>query len=237
MLHTLVLFDIDGTLLTSGGCGRAATRLALVDIFGTVGALDRASFAGTTDWQVLHDALLPAGISRATIRDRLRTYDDAVARRLAAIIDQFPVQPCPGAPELVHELAHRPDVTLGLVTGNMAGLVPLKLAAAGYDPADFPVRAYGSEGWERAMLPPLALDRARTLTGLDFAPEQVVIVGDTPGDIHCARSIAARTLAVATGPFSRAELLAHGPTAVLESLADLAAAQALILNNGRAPHD
>lgn len=228
----LVLFDIDGTLLHSGGCGRAATRLAVQEVFGTVGTLDTVSFAGKTDWQILLEALAPANISAAQIAAQIDTYNQTVARHLSEIIASFAVHPCPGAPALVAALRADPTVLLGLVTGNMAALVPIKLRAAGYDPADFAVAAYGSEGWDRAMLPPLALERARALNRADFAPEKVVIIGDTPGDIACAQSIGARTVAVATGPFSVAQLARHRPSYVFPTLEDTSAVLHAILNDG-----
>ena len=232
MIQTrLVLFDIDGPLLHSGGCGRAATRLALQEVFGTTGILDKVDFAGKTDWQILHEALLPAGFTEDQISAKIGTYHEAVTGILRQIIKDFPVRPCPGAPTVVTALHEDPQVMLGLVTGNMAGLVPVKLQAAGYDPALFVVGAYGSEGWDRSMLPPLALARAQAHSGVTFAPDRVVIVGDTPGDIRCAASIGARTVAVATGPFSVQELHVCGPNVALESLADTTAALHAIMRN------
>jgi len=230
---SLVLFDIDGTLLHSGGCGRAATRLAIQDVFGTTGNLDEVSFAGKTDWQILLEALTPAGITAEEIEARLAEYNRVVARQLAAIISGCPVRPCAGAPALVAALRADPAVLLGLVTGNMAGLVPIKLRAAGFDPADFPIGAFGSEGWNRAMLPPLALARANAFNGADFAPDHVVIIGDTPGDIACAHSIGARTIAVATGPFSAGELAACQPDGLFATLEDTNAVLRAILNGQR----
>ncbi len=229
----LVLFDIDGTLLHSGGCGRAATRLAVQDVFGTAGILDEVSFAGKTDWQILLEALTPAGIAAEEIERRLAEYNLTVARHLAAIIGERPVKPCAGAPKLVAALRADPAVLMGLVTGNMAALAPIKLRAAGFDPADFPIGAFGSEGWDRAMLPPLALARANAFNGMDFAPDRVVIIGDTPGDITCAHSIGARTIAVATGPFSAAELAAHKPDGLFATLEDTSAVLHAILNSQR----
>lgn len=216
----LVLFDIDGTLLHPGGCGRAATELALYELVGTVGALDRVNFAGKTDWGILLEALTPAGFSAETVRTVLPRYDQAVSRHLEAIIDHYEVRPCVGALEVVAALRGNSAVVLGLVTGNMPALVPIKLRRAGFDPAEFRVGAFGSEGADRSQLPPLALARAEALVGGRFAPEQIVIIGDTPGDIVCARSVGARTIGVATGPYTVSELSPHGPTTVLESLAD-----------------
>lgn len=219
-MQHLVLFDIDGTLLHSGGCGRTATRSAMQEVFGTSGVSDAVSFAGKTDWQILLESLGPVGIGVDTVRDQLSHYVAAVARHLQGMIAQYPVQPCVGALQVVAALADDPSVVVGLVTGNMPSLVPIKLRAAGFDPTDFKIGAFGSEGWERSMLPPLALERAKAYSGTDFTPGQIVIIGDTPGDIACAASIRARTIAVATGPFSTAQLRAHNPTHVFESMAD-----------------
>lgn len=230
----LVLFDIDGTLLHSGGCGRASTRLAMDEVFGTIGRVDDISFAGKTDWQILREALCPVGVSDATIEAQLDAYMTAVARHLEAIIADFPVRPCAGAPEVVAALRDDPAALVGLLTGNMPSLVPLKLRTAGYDLADFKVSAVGSDGWDRAMLPPLALERARAHAGIDFAPDRIVIIGDTPGDIACAASVGARTIAVATGPYTTGQLRAHSPTHAFESMADVDAFLAAIFENGRA---
>lgn len=229
----LILFDIDGTLLHSGGCGRAATRLALQEVFGTTGQLDEVSFAGATDWQILLEALVPAGIFVEDIERQLDRYNQAVAGHLARIIDQFPIRPCPGAPEVVAALRENSSALLGLVTGNMESLVAIKLRAAGYDPLDFKIGAFGSDGWTRPMLPPLALERARRFAGIDFAPDHIVIIGDTPGDIECASSIEARTIAVATGPFSVEQLAAHRPDHVFADLANRDAVLSAIFANGR----
>lgn len=230
---TLVLFDIDGTLLNSGGCGRAATGLAMQEVFGTIGLLDSTSFAGKTDWQILIEALEPAGFSRETVRNRLEFYNTTVARIMGEIIKDFSLKPCPGAPEIVATLRENPAALVGLVTGNMVGIVAIKLRAAGFDPADFKIGAFGSEGWNRSMLPPLALRRAREYSGIDFAPEQVVIIGDTPGDVACAQSVGARTVAVATGPFSTDQLRFCQPDHVFETMTDTVSFLAAIFQNHR----
>jgi len=219
----LVLFDIDGTLLYSAGCGRAASRLALPDVFGTAGELDETAFAGKTDWGILLEALAPAGITADEVRANMGRYNDALARHMRVIVADYAVRPCPGAPDVVAALAQDPAVLIGLVTGNVSQIVPIKLSAAGYDPAVFRVGAFGSEGWERPMLPPLAVARAAALTGIDYAPEHTVILGDTPGDIACAASIGARTIAVATGPFTVEQLQPFAPDYLFDSMADPAA--------------
>jgi len=230
----LILFDIDGTLLNSGGCGRAATRLALDEVFGTAGEAGTIAFAGKTDWQITIEALASAGVARDEIDARLDDYNVAVTRHLSALIDSYPVRACPGAHALVAALKARGDVLIGLVTGNMTGLIPVKLRTAGFDPADFRVGAFGSDGWERSMLPPLALARAEALAGRPFPPERVVIIGDTPGDIACAASIGARTLAVATGPFTAEQLRVCGPTYVFDTLAETETVLGALFRDGAA---
>lgn len=231
---TLVLFDIDGTLLKSWGLGTKALKLAAMEVFGTTGAMDRMHFAGMTDWQILVEALADEGITPETIAPQIATYNTCLARHVADLLPEGPLEPCPGAPDVVAALAADPDVLIGLVTGNMSEIVGLKLRRAGFDPADFKVGAFGSEGWERSMLPPIALKRAEAYSGATFAPERVVVVGDTPMDIACARSIGARTLAVATGPYTAEALRAHSPTYAFESMADRDAILAALLRDGHA---
>ncbi len=134
----LVLFDIDGTLLHSGGCGRAATRLAIQEVFGTIGQLDKTNFAGKTDWQIVLESLQSTGINVEQVQARLQPYDEAVARHLSQIVDTFPVRACVGATVVVAALRTHPETLLGLVTGNMPRLVPIKLRAAGFAPYRHP---------------------------------------------------------------------------------------------------
>jgi phosphoglycolate phosphatase-like HAD superfamily hydrolase len=194
---------------------------------------ETVSFAGKTDWQILIESLEPAGISRTTIERHVEAYNQSLSRVLAEIIHQFPVRPCAGAREVVAALRDQPGVLVGLVTGNVTGIVPVKLRAANFDPADFKIGAYGSEGWERPMLPPLALRRAQAYSGVSYTPDQVVIIGDTPGDVSCAASIGARTIAVATGPYSVEQLRACQPDHVFETMADTRAVLAAVWGSNR----
>lgn len=231
-MQWLVLFDIDGTLIYSRGCGRAATRLALPDVFGTVGAVDEVNFAGKTDWQILLECLQPVGFTMEQVAEKIDIYNEVVSRHLTNIISQYPVRACEGALELVETLSANPDVVIGLVTGNMPGLVPIKLGYTGFDPADFKFGAFGNDGWARPMLPPLALERAKAYSGVDFSSERAVIIGDTPGDVACATSIKAKTIAVATGPYTIEQLNACEPDFVFRNLADHESVLAAIFQNG-----
>lgn len=229
---TLVLFDVDGTLLASDRAGRAAFELALAELFGLSDAMKGVKFAGATDWQILEQVLLPLGYTRAEVAASLPSFAEALARHLATIIPAYRVRAMPGALALVSTLAVDPRARLGLVTGNMAPSVPIKLRAAGFDPAHFPIGAYGHEAVDRSALPPLALSRARDFWRQEFPPERIVIVGDTANDVICARSVGGRALAVLTGPASREALALERPHAILEDLADRRAVEAILFKEG-----
>jgi phosphoglycolate phosphatase-like HAD superfamily hydrolase len=112
------------------------------------------------------------------------------------------------------------EATLGLVTGNIEGGARIKLGPTGLWPR-FPVGAYGSDHMDRRRLPSLAARRAHALLGTAFAPRDVVVIGDTPHDIDCARAFGAVAVAVATGQYPRAELLAERPDHFYEDLSDV----------------
>lgn len=219
----LILFDIDGTLLWTRGSGRESTRAAMIEVFGTCGALDTHAFGGKTDWQTLVELLADAGVSPEHIEQQMSAYEAAIARHLTNIIGDYPAEPCTGALDVVHALRERDDKLLGIVTGNASTTAPIKLRAAGFDPAWFPVGAYGSESMHRDNLPALALDRAVRHLGQDISPEQVVVIGDTPADVSCARAVGARAVAVLTGFSKREELAATKPDHLLDDLTGLLA--------------
>lgn len=216
----LILFDIDGTLVWTRGAGREATQHAMIEVFGTCGALATHQFGGKTDWQTLVDLLYEAGVSYAEVERAMPAYDAAMARHLTRVIDHYDVQPCTGAVELLETLRQRTDVGLGLVTGNVSRTAPIKLRAAGFDPAWFAVGAYGSEAQARDHLPALAVARAVDHYRYPFSPHEVFVVGDTPADISCARALGAVAVSVQTGFAPEDELLAAHPDHLLRDLTE-----------------
>lgn len=213
----LILFDIDGTLLWPKGAGRESTRRAMLEVFGTDAGLDGHHFGGKTDWYTLHELLSERGYTEDRIGQMMPVYEQAIARHLLEIISGFPVQACPGALELVADLQRR-GLLLGVLTGNVSTTAPVKLRAAGFDPTWFPIGAYGSEAADRNLLPFLALERARRHLCRPVTPEQVVIVGDTPADVACARALGAVAVAVLTGFSTREDLTAAAPDYLLDTL-------------------
>ena len=217
-MSRLLLFDIDGTLLWTNGAGRESTRLAMLDVFGTDAGLDQHVFGGKTDCQTLLDLLIVHGYSANDIERTLPTFHEAMTRNLERIIGSYDVRACPGAVALIEALRQRDDVMLGLVTGNVGRTAALKLRAAGYDPAWFPIGAYGHEAANRNHLPPLALARAVEHYRCAIQPEQVVVIGDTPADVACARALGAMAIAVGTGFCERADLIACNPDHLIDDL-------------------
>ena len=207
----LLLFDIDGTLIHSNRIGRAALGRALQEVFGHAGAFETISFTGKTDWGTVRELMLAEGWSEADIEARLPHFYERMAAAGRELFTPEHIWPCPGVAPLLVALAGRHEVMLALLTGNIGSTVPLKLGAAGIDPGLFRVGAYGSDSASRNDLFGIALQRAEAHTGLRIAPQDVIIVGDTPGDIHCARAGGGRAIAVATGPYSVTALRDCGP--------------------------
>lgn len=221
MPRRLLLFDIDGTLVLTRGAGREATKYAMQDIFGVQGDIETHTFGGKTDWTTLIELLQPHGITAETIGAHMPRYIDAMGVHLARIIGTFDVIPCPFALDTVIALRQRDDLAFGIVTGNVRSSAPLKLGAGGFDPAWFPVGAYGDEAISRDDLPARAIQRANDVFGTTFAPHDVIVIGDTPADVQCARACGAIAAAVRTGWGKDADLRASQPDYLFDDLRDL----------------
>jgi phosphoglycolate phosphatase len=217
----LVLFDIDGTLLWPKGCGRAAASRAMQDVFGTTGTIETCHFGGKTDWAILSEALALAGYTVDDIGRRMPAYEKAMARYLSQIIGDYAVEACPGALDVARYFHDHETIVSGIVTGNVSSTAPIKLRAAGFEPEWFAISACGNEAAERDALPELALERAIRHAGRLITPEQVLVVGDTPADVACARAVGAMAVAVTTGFATQEELTAAKPDYLLDDLSEL----------------
>jgi phosphoglycolate phosphatase-like HAD superfamily hydrolase len=220
-MQRLILLDIDGTILSTGGVTVGAFREALEEVFGTSGPREGYSFAGKTDPQIARELLVAAGVPEVGMTERLpevwKRYLPRVAERLVA----GSVHVLPGVRTLIERLHETPDAVLGLLTGNLVEGARLKLGAAGLDFNWFAVGAFGSDHAERSALPLVAIERAEARFGHRFEGKSVVIIGDTPMDISCGEHLGVRTIAVATGSYSGAELAACGPDHVFADLGDV----------------
>jgi len=229
----LFLFDVDGTLVSARGAGRLALTQALVETFGTAGAVDRYDFRGKTDPRIVLDLMTEADIPPASVRARMGACFDAYVRELERLIgDGARVQLMPGVADLVRALARRADALVGLLTGNIEAGARAKLRSTGLLPL-FRVGAYGSDDGDRRRLPAIARARARVTSGQEFAPERVVIIGDTPLDVDCARACGAVAVAVATGQHAAAELAGHTPDLLFEDFADVERTLTLLTGDAR----
>lgn len=217
----LVLFDIDGTILSTDGAGRTSMEAALLSVYGWPG--DPAyRYDGKTDRQIAREQLRTAGFADPDIDARLPTLLDTYLEHLADVLSADPtaVRLCTGIEVLLDAVEVREDVVLGLLTGNVARGAAHKLGAVGIDFARFRVNAFGCDHEQRHELPRVAQRRASEVLGVELPGDRVVIIGDTPADIQCGRPIGARAIGVATGRYSVPDLAAHAPHAVFADLAD-----------------
>jgi phosphoglycolate phosphatase-like HAD superfamily hydrolase len=219
----LVLFDIDGTLVLTGGAGMRAMNRACEEIIGHAGALQDVPLAGRTDWIILHDTLSRIGHA---LDDRLfAELRDSYLRHLTGEI----LEPgrgvkavMPGVRDVLEALAARDDIFLGLLTGNFEQGARIKLEH--FDLwRYFRCGAYGDDAADRNALVPFAVERARA-HGLPVLPaDQIFVVGDTPNDVACALAVGAVPVAVATGSSSVDHLRASGASIVFSDLSDVSA--------------
>jgi len=231
----LVLFDIDGTLVLTGGAGIRAMNRAGEAELGLSNLLDGVPVAGRTDWIILHDALTKAG--HDLDEDLFVRMRDAHIRYLREEIDQpgdGVKDVMPGIRELLPVLQSREDVFLGLLTGNFEEAARIKLGH--FDLWDyFRCGAFGDDAADRNKLVPFAVDRARECGLGSFDYGEVVVIGDTPHDVACAVAVGAMPVAVATGNFTVDQLRATGAPIVLEDLSDTAAFLTLLESGAEAP--
>lgn len=221
-MKRLVLFDIDGTLLTAGGAGARAVREAMLEVYGETGSIRGYNMGGRTDPQIVRELLTPVGYSVEQVEAGLDALWESYLRNLREEIKKAEIRALPGVPALLDRLEQSGDPTvLGLLTGNVEEGARLKVDAAGLGFDRFRVGAYGSDHWQRPELPAVAARRAREKTGIGFEGKEIVIIGDTPFDISCGAHLGVRTIATATGTHSAGDLAAHGPDYLFEDLSDL----------------
>lgn len=214
----LLLFDIDGTLIDSGGAGIQSLREVLHEQFGIADDLKGVEIAGQTDTGIVHQILRKQGIALS---------DENVAKFLARYLDLLATELprrkgtlLPGVRELLLRLQARPQNVLALLTGNIERGAKLKLEHYGiWDFFEF--GAFSDDHHDRNELGPFAQRRARDRHAIDFLAEAIDVIGDTPHDIACGKAIGARTIAVTTGKFSRAQLARHEPDLIVDDFSEV----------------
>ncbi|MEO8478497.1 MAG: HAD hydrolase-like protein [Gemmatimonadota bacterium] len=228
---TLVLFDIDGTLLSSAQAGRRAIQAAFASEYPSTEFFELVRFDGKTDRQIVRELHVAAGSPERASDDGtsalIERYLSHLHLELAARAHLVAV--CPGVHALLDALEAMPQVCIGLLTGNVERGARLKLGAAGIKFDRFRLGAYGSDSEHRPELPPVAVARATALLGHTPVGHDVVIIGDTPADVTCGIGIGARAVAVATGSYSVEELHDAGAHAAFPTLESTDAVMEAIL--------
>lgn len=222
----ILLWDIDGTLIRSTKVGgyKLYTIPVLEEIFGTSGRLADMRVSGMTDLQIVFEALKDAGVTQEQILARAEVLVSRLteeARRVTGNGVKF-FELLPGVRETLEALATHPRYQSALVTGNIKPMAELKMELVGLDHFFTLPGAFGEESHNRRDLPARAAERIRKHLQMDLAPEQFIVIGDTPNDIDCAHHFGARAVAVGTGRFySREDIVACEPDALLPDLTDV----------------
>ncbi len=212
----LILFDIDGTLIDSGGAGVQALDLAMKDLFSIENGFNGISMAGKTDTQIIKEGLIKHRISAD---GNVEVIVKAYLKHLGEQINNDRKHVKPGIYELLENLNRKREPGLGLLTGNLEQGARIKLEPFrlnGY----FPAGAFGSDDEDRNNLLPIAVDRFEKLFQTRIKTENCIIVGDTPRDVECAHVYGAMCIGVATGPYSFEDLVKAGADYVFEDLSD-----------------
>lgn len=221
-----VLFDIDGTLINTGGAGGRSLLGAFSDEFDIPDPC-RVEFSGRTDRGIASDLF-----QRHQIEDSFANWlrlRDAYLTRLPRELPQSPGQVLPGVAGLLERLRPIAHVAVGLLTGNIREGARIKLGHFGLD-TFFPFGGFGDDHHDRDLVAREALDAGRRHAG-PRAPRDVWVLGDTPLDVRCARAIGARVLAVATGTHPYEELADTQPDAVMHDLSNVADVMRTLVND------
>jgi phosphoglycolate phosphatase-like HAD superfamily hydrolase len=214
----ICLFDIDGTLLSSGGAGKAAMEAALLAEFDLPKLLGQVSYSGRTDRAIVTDLLRHHAIEE-TLASRQRFLDSYLRRLPEHLMNATGKGVLPGITYLLEYLGERERVAVGLLTGNIREGARIKLSHYGLY-QHFPFGGFGDEHHDRNEVAREALATVRERFGPALNGDNIWVIGDTPMDVRCARAIGARCLAVATGFHSVVELSAAEPDLLLPDLSD-----------------
>jgi phosphoglycolate phosphatase len=214
----LLLWDIDGTLITTGAAGQQAIVRATAERFGGDGDLDGVEIAGRTDAGIAQQVLQKYGVP--VTDENVHSFLDDYLQLLAEELPQRQGRVMPGVLELLKRTSAQRDTTLGLLTGNLERGAKLKLGHYGLWHF-FAFGAFSDDHHDRNELGAFALSRALEGTGTKFAGSQVDVIGDTGHDIACGKAFGARTVAVATGSWSREQLAEHQPDFLFDDLSNV----------------
>ena len=218
MQKRLLLFDIDGTLINSGGAGIEALKRALKERFGIEDDLGDIEIAGMTDSGIIVSILEKHKIPPNA--ENVAGFLDSYVHFLSHELPRRKGNLLPGVLELLEKLKTRKHVVLALLTGNVSRGAQLKLGHYGVWHF-FEFGAFADDHSDRNQLGLFAQARAKEKHGREFTSEEIDIIGDTPRDIACGKALGARTIAVATGSWSRQKLASHNPDILIDDFSDV----------------
>lgn len=217
LMTTLVLFDVDGTLILTGGAGIRAFQRTFRELFGIEAVTDGIRFHGRTDPDIIED-LFTAGLGRLPTPAEIQAICNRYLPYLHEEVCHSPgYRIMPGLPDLLEMLAGRPEFRLGLATGNLERGARIKLSRADLN-RYFSFGGFGSDARDRTALIQKAIERGTSVLGQSNEAIRVVVIGDTDLDITCGRKAGATTVAVATGSDSWETLLQAAPDHLLKDL-------------------
>lgn len=214
----LILFDIDGTLIDSGGAGTRSLDLAFKELFYIDNAFEGISMAGKTDIQIMKEGIDKHNLP--LVNGILLDIINAYIKNLTIEINNDKRHVKPGIKEALNMLkSGNGNYQLGLLTGNIKQGARIKL-----EPFDlnqyFPSGAFGDDDENRNNLLPIALERFKSISGREINFRDCIIVGDTPRDVYCAKPYGVSCIAVATGTYSVSSLVEVGADVVMEDLSN-----------------
>ena len=221
----LVLFDIDGTLVRTGGAGVKAFAKVFETEFNARDGFEKLKFAGRTDVSLVREFFQYHNIA-ATPENFDRFFEQYVFW-LDHILAHSTTEPCPGVWEFLGELRRLPQPpVVGLLTGNIRLGAEIKLRHFNLW-EEFETGAFADDNEDRNQIAAVARERGRRLLGNGLRDEEILVIGDTPFDIQCGRAIRAKVLAVATGGATMDELKRHEPDWVADDLRELSLREVL----------
>ena len=212
-MRSICLFDIDGTLLRTGGAGQKAMERALTDVFGVPEPWEDIPAAGRTDRAITHDLFTYHEL--APNEQQWAEFQTVYFRHLSSTLAQLEGAVLPGIQTLLDHIATRPDISMGLLTGNFREAARIKLQHYAID-QHFAYGGYGDHHHDRDDVARVAYAEACRHLEREVDPSAICVIGDTPSDVKCARAIGARAIAVATGMFTVDELARSQPDELYE---------------------
>ncbi len=218
MSKRLLLWDIDATLITTAGAGEQALRRIVTRRYGAEDDLRDIEIAGRTDPAIVRSILQKYGVPSTA--ENVSGFLDEYIEHLGALLPQLKGHVMPGISEILKRLQTNRDRVLALLTGNLRRGAQLKLERYGLWEY-FEFGAFADDHHDRNELGAFARQRAREKHGHEFDAAQIDVIGDTGHDIRCGKIFGARTIAVATGSWTREQLAAHEPDFLFDDLSDV----------------